>query len=172
LNNSEILKRKSSIIITSSDFQAGEMIPSKYTCDGENVSPCLMWEGIPTGTASLIIIMEDRDIPMPQIPLFTWVHWIVYNLPPNMNSLPEAVPSSVILEGGALHGMTSYRRFGYSGPRPVSGTHRYYFNLYAADIMLDLQPKDATKKKIFQALEGHLLAKGELMGRYRKPKLT
>lgn len=164
-------KVRDSIIITSPDFQDGGMIPTRYTYDGENISPCLNWQGISKDTNSLIIIMEDRDIPMPQIPLFTWVHWIVYNISPDISTLSRAIPECETIEGGALQGMTSYRRFGYSGPHPVSGIHRYYFNILATDIMIDLQPKDATRKKIFKSIKGHLLAKGTLVGRYGRLKI-
>lgn len=147
------------------------MIPARYTYDGENISPCINWQGTPKNTNSLIIIMEDRDIPMPQIRLFTCVHWIVYNISPDISTLPRAIPECETIEGGALQGMTSYRIFGYSGPHPVFGIHRYCFNILAIDIMVDLKPKDATRKNILKNIEGHLLAKGTLVGRYGRLKI-
>ena len=154
--------------VTCPAFQDGGLIPIRYTAEAENVSPCIEWEGIPKGTESILIIAEDRDIPMPQIPLFTWVHWIVYNVPSDTSSIPEAVPVSETLEGGGQQGFTSYRKHGYSGPLPVSGTHKYYFTLYAVDIKVNLEPRKATKKRILKAIDGHILSKGVLMGRYRR----
>lgn len=156
------------ITVTSPAFQDGGLIPIRYTAEAENVSPCIEWKGIPSGTVSIVIITEDRDIPMPQIPLFTWVHWIVYNIPPDTLSISEAVLVSETLEGGGQQGFTSYRKHGYSGPLPVSGVHKYYFTVYAVDIKVNLEPRKATKKRILKKIDGHILAKGVLMGRYRR----
>jgi len=158
------------LTVTSPAFDNGGSIPSKYTCDSENVSPGIAWEGVPEGTRSLIIIMEDHDIPMPWLRLFTWVHWIVYNIPPDIGSLAEALPTTETLDSGAVQGRTSYRRAGYGGPAPLSGTHRYNFKVYAVDTMLDLEPKKATKKRILKAIQGHILAESELIGCYRRQR--
>ena len=112
--------------------------------------------------------MEDHDIPMPWLRLFTWVHWIVYNIPPDMGSLPEAIPAGETLESGAQQGMTSYRRSAYGGPAPLSGTHQYYFKVYAVDTTLTLTPKEATKKRILKAINGRILAEGILIGQYSR----
>lgn len=164
-------KIQMTLTVNSPAFDNGGVIPSKYTCDGENVSPGIAWEGVPEGTRSLIIIMEDHDIPMPWLRLFTWVHWIVYNIPPDMGSLPEAIPAGETLESGAQQGRTSYRRSSYGGPAPLSGTHQYYFKVYAVDTILALTPKDATKKRILKAIKGHILAEGILIGRYSRRSL-
>jgi len=158
-------KIQMTLTVNSPAFDNGGVIPSKYTCDGENVSPSIAWEGVPEGTRSLIIIMEDHDIPMPWLRLFTWVHWIVYNIPPDIGSLAEALPPTETLESGAR-----YRRAGYGGPAPLSGTHRYNFKVYAVDTMLDLEPKKATKKRVLKAIQGHILAESELIGCYRRQR--
>lgn len=156
------------LTVTSPAFDNEGMIPSKYTCEGENVSPGISWKNVPEGTGSLIVIMEDRDIPMTWLRIFTWIHWIVYNIPPDMKSIPEAITVGEALENGAQQGMTSYRKMGYGGPAPVSGTHRYYFKVYAIDKMLTLEPEKATKKRILKEIKGHTLAEGIIMGKYSR----
>ena len=143
-------------------------MPARYTCQGEDASPPIAWEGAPAGTQSFLLIAEDRDVPFPFLHLFTWVHWIVYNIPPQVQALPAALPHDETLENGAQQGWTSFRRAGYGGPCPPVGTHRYYFTLYALDTALDLAPRAATKRKLMGAIQGHVLAQGELMGRYKK----
>lgn len=154
------------LVVISPAFENGGMIPARYTCRGENVSPAIAWTGAPEGTKSLIVMMEDPDIPTPSLRLFTWTHWIVYNIPPDESSLPEAVPATETLANGAQHGMSSFRRFGYGGPCPPFGKHRYDFKVYAVDVTLDLEPRRATKKAIMRAIEGHVLAQGVLMGEF------
>ena len=156
------------LLVTSPSFQEGEMIPAKHTCDGQNVSPHISWAGAPEGTRSLLLIMEDLDIPAPRLALFTWVHWIVYNIPPDITNLGEAVPRKGQLDNGTRQGMTSFRRVGYGGPCPLFGTHRYLFNLYAVDRPVDLEPGEATRKRLLNSIEGHVLAEGRLGGRYRR----
>lgn len=148
--------------VTSSAFREGEMIPAKYTADGEDISPPLSWEGLPEGTRSVAIIADDPDAPAG-----TWVHWLVWNLPPGTNSLEENVPADNELSGGGVQGTTSFGTVGYGGPAPPSGTHRYYFKVYALDRVLAL-PSTATKKELERAMEGHILAKGQLMGKYAR----
>lgn len=150
------------LVVKSSAFKEGEMIPMKYTCDGEDISPPLSWEGVPEGTKSIAIICDDPDAPMG-----TWVHWVLFNLPPGTNTLPEAVPPEAVLENGARHGINDFRKLGYGGPCPPSGTHRYYFKIYALDIVLGLQ-SGASKADLLKAMEGHVLSEGQIMGRYKR----
>ena len=148
--------------ITSLAFEEGDMIPKQYTCDGADMSPPLSWSGIPEGTKSLALIADDPDAPSK-----TWVHWVLYNLPPDSAGLPEKVPPDDTLASGARHGITDFRQLGYGGPCPPGGTHRYFFKLYALDIMLDLEI-GATKGQLLKAMEGHILAEGQLMGKYKR----
>lgn len=150
------------ITVSSSVFEEGGMIPVKYTCDGEDISPPLKFEGIPPEAQSLALIGDDPDAPMG-----TWVHWVLYNLPPKTEELPEKIPGNEKLENGAIHGVTDFGRFGYGGPCPPSGTHRYFFKIYALDIMLELSGK-VDKKTLVKAIEGHILAEGRLMGTYKR----
>ena len=150
------------IKITSSVFDEGGMIPSKYTCQGEDVSPPLAWTSVPGGTKTLALICDDPDAPMG-----TWVHWVLFNLPANITDLPESVPPKKILENGAKQGTNDFRKIGYGGPCPPGGTHRYFFKLYALDTELNLEP-GITKAQLLKAMEGHILAQGQLMGKYRR----
>lgn len=149
------------ITIRSSAFKEGDSIPAKYTCDGSNVSPALSWSEPPENTKCFALISDDPDAPMG-----TWVHWVVYNIPPGLRELQENVPSGPTLSNGTLQGVTDFRSVGYGGPCPPSGSHRYFFKLYALDTMLDLKP-GATKKQLVDAMKGHILDQGQLMGRYR-----
>jgi len=148
--------------VTSTAFQEGGMIPAKHTCDGPNVSPPLAWSGIPETAKSVALISDDPDAPAG-----TWVHWVLYNLPPATKDLPENVPPSDTLSSGARQGKNDFRKFGYGGPCPPSGTHRYYFKIYALDTMLNLAA-GATKAQVLKAMEGHILAQGQLMGKYKR----
>jgi hypothetical protein len=152
-----------SIELSSSAFADGAAIPQTYTCDGEDVSPPLAWTAPPAGTQSFVLICDDPDAPAG-----TWVHWIAYNLPADVLSLPEAVAGDDDLPGDAVHGKNGWGRQDYGGPCPPSGTHHYSFRLYALDTELDLQP-GARKAKVLRALEGHVLAQGELIGTYQRP---
>lgn len=148
--------------ITSSAFDEGGMIPKQYTCDGANISPPLRWTSVPLGTKSLALICDDPDAPMG-----IWVHWIIFNLPTNINELPESIPPQKTLENGAKQGINDFPKIGYAGPCPPSGTHRYYFKLYALDTEIDLDA-GATKRELLKAIKGHILAEGQLMGRYKR----
>ena len=148
--------------ISSSVFEAEGFIPSRYTCDGENISPPLKWVGAPVGTKSFALIFDDPDAPAG-----TWVHWVLYNLPATADSLPEQVPTTAVLENQAFQGTSSFRQLGYGGPCPPGGTHRYFFKLYALDAMLPLK-SGATKEELLGKMEGHILAKAGLMGRYQR----
>lgn len=148
--------------VTSSAFKNEEMIPAKYTCDGEELSPPLSWSGIPQGAKSIALIIDDPDAPRGD-----WVHWLIFNLPPDTEGLPEGISHEEKLANGAVQGRHDGGGIGYGGPYPPSGTHRYYFKVYALDAKLSLGP-DATKKSLLKAMEGHILAQGELMGRYKR----
>jgi Raf kinase inhibitor-like YbhB/YbcL family protein len=148
--------------LTSSAFTEGAMIPVKYTCDGQNISPPLAWTDVPGGTRALALIYDDPDAPAG-----LWVHWVVFNLPRDATGLPEGVPPDKTLAIGGVQGMNSGRRLGYGGPCPPSGTHRYYFKLYALDNALSLG-SNATAKDLQAAMKGHILAETQLMGRYTR----
>jgi len=150
------------IKITSAAFEEGGMIPRQCAYDGADVSPPLCWTGAPAGTQSFALISDDPDAPMG-----TWVHWVIYNLPASACELHEAVPPEKDLENGARQGRNDFRKIGYGGPCPPGGTHRYYFKLYALDTVLSL-PAGATKAELLKAMEGHILAQGQIMGRYKR----
>ena len=150
------------IEIKSSAFEEGGMIPKKYTCDGADVSPPLSWASAPEGTKTIALICDDPDAPMG-----TWVHWVLFNLPADVKELPENVPSEKNLDNGAMQGVNDFGNIGYGGPCPPGGTHRYYFKLYALDTQINLQA-GATKRDLLKAMEGHTLAEGQLMGKYRR----
>jgi len=152
------------LAITSTAFAGGEAIPARYTCQGEDVSAPLAWKDLPAGTKSLALIMDDPDAPDPAAPKRTWVHWVLYNLPATATGLREAVDS---LPEGTLEGTNDWGRTGYGGPCPPIGRHRYFHKLYALDVVLpDLG--EPTKAELEQAMEGHVLAKAELVGTYQK----
>ncbi len=146
--------------LTSPAFQPGSPVPVVYTCRGRDVSPALNWGEPPAGTQSFALIMDDPDAPMG-----TWVHWVIYNLPASARGLPEAVPAGAQLKDGSLQGRNSGGENGYNGPCPPSGTHRYFFKLYALDGALSL-PSGASKDQLLKAMQGHVLAQGELMGTF------
>jgi Raf kinase inhibitor-like YbhB/YbcL family protein len=153
---------KMDIKITSSAFENEGFIPPKYTCDGSDISPPLQWEGVPEGTKSLALISDDPDAPMG-----TWVHWVLFNLPADTRELAENIPPDSTLPNGAVQGTSDFGRIGYGGPCPPSGTHRYFFRIYALDTELDLAP-GATKADLLNAMEGHTLGEGRLMGKYKR----
>jgi Raf kinase inhibitor-like YbhB/YbcL family protein len=146
--------------LSSNAFIQEAAIPTRYSCDGENISPPLEWGDPPQGTESFALILDDPDAPGG-----TWVHWILYNIPAEVRALPEAIPPEEELPDGSRHGENSFGRLDYGGPCPPSGTHRYFFKLYALDVTLDLEP-GVDKKTLLQAMEGHVLAEAELMGTY------
>lgn len=150
------------ITATSSAFQEGELIPTQYTCDGADISPPLKWTAVPEETKSIALICDDPDAPRG-----TWVHWVLYNLPPETTELPEDMPTSEVLDNGARHGVTDFGQFGYGGPCPPSSTHRYFFKLYALDTMIDISG-EVTKETVESAMKGHILAEGQLMGKYAR----
>ena len=148
--------------VSSSAFDEGGMIPSKYTCDGADISPALQWEGIPPGAESIALISDDPDAPMG-----TWVHCVLWNISPEAKGLPEQVPPEPALPDGSRQGISDFGRSGYGGPCPPGGTHRYYFKVYALDTMLDL-PASTKKADLLVAMDGHVLAEGQRMGKYRR----
>ncbi|HRS54916.1 MAG: YbhB/YbcL family Raf kinase inhibitor-like protein [Desulfomonilia bacterium] len=148
--------------ITSQAFGQGGMIPPKYTCKGENVSPPIAWKKVPEGTKSITIICEDPDAPRG-----IWVHWVYYDIPPQASPLPENIPAVERPAVGGTQGITDSLTIGYEGPCPPSGTHRYIFRVFAVDTELNLPP-GSTKEEVLASMEGHLLGMGELMGRFSK----
>jgi Raf kinase inhibitor-like YbhB/YbcL family protein len=154
--------RNDTLVIGSAVFTAMDSIPSRYACDGADVSPPLSWRGVPAAAKSIALIVDDPDAPGG-----TWVHWVVYDLPPGSARLDENIPKIDTLRGGGKQGVTDFRRVGYNGPCPPGGTHRYFFKLYALDIMLNL-PSGKAKKEIEKAMKGHIIANAVLVGTYTK----
>ena len=152
--------------LTSTDFQHEGNIPTRFTCEGEDISPQLGWSDLPKNTASLALIVDDPDVPDPAKPRRTWVHWVLYNLPPQASGLTEA-NTHANLPPGAREGLNDWERTGYGGPCPPIGCHRYMHKLYALDTVLqDLnQP---TKAQLETAMRGHVLAEALLIGMYEK----
>ena len=153
-----------SLTLTSDAFVNGQSIPAKYACTGRNISPALAWNDPPGGTQSFALIVDDPDAPMG-----TWVHWVLYNIPAGARSLQEDLPvTGKNVDPEAIFvGRNSAGKIGYDGPCPPSGTHRYYFKLYALDTLISLLP-GATKEQVLKEMEGHILAQGELMGTFSK----
>jgi len=150
------------LTLTSSAFAHQGDIPKPYTCDGKDISPPLAWSGVPAAAKSLALIVDDPDAPDPKAPRMTWVHWILYNLPPDTAALSEGLTQ---LPKGTLQGLNDWKRTGYGGPCPPIGRHRYFHKLYALDALLPDLGKP-TKAKLEQAMQGHVLARAELIGTY------
>ena len=150
------------MILRSSAFYNDSAIPKLFTCEGENISPPLSWEKEPEGTVSFVIICEDPDAPMG-----TWIHWVYYNIPRSVHGLHRNVPPEYLLSTGGRQGITSFNTYGYGGPCPPEGTHRYYFKLYALDILLTVD-KNAGKSEVEKAMKGHILAESQLMGTFTR----
>lgn len=149
--------------LTSSAFETENSIPTQFSCDGRNISPELSWSNAPAGTKSFALIVHDPDAPIEG----GYTHWLVFNIPASVHHLPENIPNQDKLPGGGFQGKNDGGRYGYAGPCPPSGTHRYYFRLYALDSELDSQA-GASKTRLEKAIEGHVLAKAELLGRYKR----
>ncbi len=155
-----------SMQVQSGSFSPHASIPTKYTCEGDNISPQLSWSGMPASTKSLALIVDDPDAPDPKAPKRTWVHWVLYDIPPGAHTLSENVHK---LPTGTREGTNDFKHTGYGGPCPPIGRHRYFFKIYALDAELgDLGRPD--KAHLEQAMKGHVLAKGELVGTYEKTK--
>ena len=153
---------KAEIKLTSTAFKDGESIPRPYTCDGVNISPPLEWSGVPGTAKTIAIVCDDPDAPGG-----TWVHWVLYNLRAENIGLVENLPATENLKVGGIQGKNNFEKVGYDGPCPPSGTHRYFFRVYALDSELPLKA-GATKAELMKAMEGHVLEQGQLMGTYRR----
>jgi len=150
------------INVTSTAFKEGQPIPKQYTCDGINISPPLEWSGVPKNAKTIAIICDDPDAPAG-----TWVHWVLYNLPADKIGLIENTPATETLSGGGMQGTNDFKKIGYGGPCPPSGTHRYFFKVYALESELSLKP-GATKADVEKGMEGHIVSQGQLMGTYKR----
>ena len=149
--------------LKTSAFKPGGDIPAQFTCDGLDTSPALSWNTPPEGTQSFVLVVEDPDAPGQ-----TWVHWVLYDLPATERESPEGVSTAGKLSSGARQGLNDFKKIGFGGPCPPPGLgHRYYFKLYALDKRLGLRP-GATRAEVDRAMRGHILARAELMGRYRR----
>lgn len=149
--------------VSSPAFEDGQEVPAEYTCQGQDISPPLSWEGVPRGTQSLALIMDDPDAPGG---VFT--HWVLFNIPPESCHLPEAMPTTPQLSGGILQGRSDFGRIGYGGPCPPPGpVHHYRFVIYALDKQLGLKT-GSTRQQVLDAIAGHILAQGQLVGTYRR----
>jgi len=156
---------KAEIKLTSSAFSEGQPIPRAYTCDGVNISPPLEWSGVPKTARTIAIVCDDPDAP--DAPGGAWVHWVLYNLPADNIGMVENLPATESLKAGGFQGTNDFGKIGYGGPCPPSGTHRYFFHVYALDGELPLKA-GATKAELTKAMEGHTLLRGQLMGTYRR----
>ncbi|HYJ45195.1 MAG TPA: YbhB/YbcL family Raf kinase inhibitor-like protein [Pyrinomonadaceae bacterium] len=154
--------KKAELKVMSKAFAEGGMIPKDYTCDGANHSPPLAWDSAPEGTQSFALIVDDPDAPGQ-----TWVHWVAFNIPAKARELSENVAAGDAFNGSGRQGTNDFKKPGYGGPCPPSGAHRYYFHLYALNTELALD-SSATKDQLLKAMENHVLAEGELMGKYQR----
>ena len=154
------------LTLKSGAFDSGGKIPSRYTCEGEDVSPPLTWAGVPETARSLILIVDDPDAPDPKAPKMIWVHWVLYNIPPDVSGLPEGIVPAE-LPPGMMEGLNDWKRIGYGGPCPPIGRHRYFHKLYALDTVLE-RMNTPTKAEVEAAMKGHVIAQTELMGTYQK----
>lgn len=156
------------LTLTSTAFADGAAIPRKYTCEGDDISPPLAWSGAPPGTQSLVLIVDDPDAPDPAKPQRVWVHWVLYNLPPDSTGLAEAVAEDALPQG-TEGGLNDWGRTGYGGPCPPIGRHRYFHKLYALDVRLE-GLETPRKAAVEAAMKGHVLAEATLMGTYIKSR--
>jgi Raf kinase inhibitor-like YbhB/YbcL family protein len=148
--------------LQSKAFGSGDSIPRKYTCDGADISPPLVWSNVPEGTRSFALIADDPDAPGG-----TWVHWVLYGMPSSARTLTESIPPDTKLSDGSINGKNSWGKLRYGGPCPPSGTHRYFCKLYALDTVLNLD-SGATKDQLLNAMKGHIMGQAELMGKYKR----
>jgi Raf kinase inhibitor-like YbhB/YbcL family protein len=161
-------EEKMPLSLKSTAFTQGGSIPVTHTCEGKDLAPALAWEGVPPGTRSLVLIADDPDAPDPRAPKMTWVHWVLFNLPPDSSGLPEGATSKH-LPAGTGEGLNDWNRTGYGGPCPPVGRHRYFFKLYALDTVLKGLDRP-TKAQVEAAIQGHIIVKTELVGTYQKKK--
>lgn len=164
--NADALGKGAALVLKSTAFSDGETIPKQYTCEGQDVSPPLQWENVPENTRSLVLIMDDPDAPDPKAPKMTWVHWVLYNIPPDAPGLDQGVSSSD-LPTGTKEGLNNWDRTGYGGPCPPIGEHRYMHKLYALDTVLE-GLDTPTKDEVEQAMKGHVIQEAMLTGVYEK----
>ncbi len=157
--------QESPMKISSTAFADGGEIPARYTYHNQNLSPPLQWKGVPNGTKSLVLIVDDPDAPDPQAPRMTWVHWLLYNIPPDATGLPEGVQTAQLPEG-TKEGLNDWEKTGYDGPAPPVGRHRYFHKLYALDTTLDDLHKP-TKAQVVAKMKGHVIAQAEWMGTFK-----
>ena len=150
------------IRISSEAFEDGGMIPSMYTCDGDDISPPLSWDSVPEKTKSIALICDDPDAPMG-----TFVHWVLFNLPADIKGLEENISKEMMLENGAQQGISDFGKIGYGGPCPPGGTHRYFFKIYTIDTIITAGA-NFRKKDLENAMKGHILGTGQIIGRYKR----
>ncbi|MCB1785852.1 MAG: YbhB/YbcL family Raf kinase inhibitor-like protein [Gammaproteobacteria bacterium] len=154
------------LVLCSDAFVDGGAIPRIHTCEGDDIAPALAWSGLPAETQSLVLIVDDPDAPDPAAPRMTWVHWVLYNIPPGAGGLAEGVTAQG-LPPGTEQGLNDWKRTGYGGPCPPIGRHRYFHKLYALDTVLaDL--RHPTKPQVEAAMRGHIIAEAQLVGTYAK----
>jgi hypothetical protein len=157
------------MVVTSATFHHLGEIPTRHTCEGKDVSPPLAWTGVPSDAKSLVLIVDDPDAPDPLAPRTVWVHWVLFNLPPTAAGLPEGVRRDY-LPPGTREGLNDWGRPGYGGPCPPIGRHRYFHKVYALDAVLSGFGGPPTKAQIERAMEGRVLARGEIIGTYEKKR--
>lgn len=150
--------------ITSPAFTHGETMPTQYTCEGNDISPPLNWHGVPENAQSLVLIVDDPDVPSPKAPKRFWVHWVLYNIPPKTPGLAENI-APANLPAGTIEGINDWKRTGYGGPCPPRGRHRYFHTLYVLDTVLP-KLQNPTKTKVLEAIKDHIIEKAELIGTY------
>ena len=155
------------LVLTSPAFVGSGAIPSRYTCEGQDISPELHWAGEPSGTKSFGLIVDDPDAPDPKAPKITWVHWVLYDIPADVHGLPENVGGTQGLRPGTKQGLNDWKKAAYGGPCPPIGTHRYFFKLYALDAVLPDLGRP-TKADVLNAMKGHVLEEAQLIGTYKK----
>ena len=154
------------LMLNSMAFENGAAIPARYTCKGLDVSPPLNWDGVPENARSLVLIIDDPDAPDPAAPKTVWVHWVLYNIPPDINTLAEHITSAT-LAPGMIEGINDWQDLGYGGPCPPVGRHRYFHKLYALDIVLE-GLNEPSKAVVEAAMQGHIIAQAELIGTCQK----
>ncbi len=145
-------------------------MPRRCAAEGGNISPPLSWTGLPPQTRSLVLIVEDIDLPLPKFLMRSWVHWVLYDIPAESTGLPEGIARDGPVAGGGTQGRTSFLRPGWGGPAPVGGEHRYVFRLFALDRVLGMPARRATKAALLSQMRGHVLGQAELVGRYAKSR--
>ena len=156
------------LVLNSPAFEWGQEIPIDYTCEGKDISPPLKWEGVPDGTRSLVLIIDDPDAPDPSAPKMTWTHWVVYNLPPETTGLPAGIATED-LPSGTKESINDFKVTSYRGPCPPIGRHRYFHKLYALDTLAEVW-RTLSKEELEDFMASHILAQAELMGTYQKSR--